>query len=272
MEFPFGHHHHHHNHRPSSGDGDEDGPGRYPPPGTAVPRPFYGQHPPPPPPSYGGDFYQPPPPSYPPPMTAYPPQQFATEHYPPYQTHQQPTTEHYPPYQTHQQPAVQHVAHETPTPAPQTHHSYYPHLPSFPHHHTQPQSGAGTVVPSELANKATFKVYCKADPDFALTIRDEKVVLARANPNDPYQHWYKDEKYSTRVKDEEGFPCFALVNKATGLAMKHSYGASHPVQLIPYSSDRLDESIQWTMSKDLGGGYRTIRMGRTSSGRSPHIR
>lgn len=44
------------------------------------------------------------------------------------------------------------------------------------------------------------------------------------------QHWYKDEKYSTRVKDEEGFPCFALVNKATGQAIKHSIGASHPVR------------------------------------------
>lgn len=35
------------------------------------------------------------------------------------------------------------------------------------------------------------------------------------------QHWYKDEKYSTKVKDEDGYPSFALVNKATGKAMKH---------------------------------------------------
>lgn len=45
----------------------------------------------------------------------------------------------------------------------------------------------------------------------------------------------KDEKYSTKVKDEQGFPCFALVNKATGQAMKHSVGASHPVCLSTYS-------------------------------------
>lgn len=43
------------------------------------------------------------------------------------------------------------------------------------------------------------------------------------------QHWFKDEKYSTRVKDQEGFPAFSLVNKATGEAIKHSIGATHPV-------------------------------------------
>lgn len=32
------------------------------------------------------------------------------------------------------------------------------------------------------------------------------------------------------------------------------------VQLIPYNSDVPDESILWTESKDLGDGYRTIRM------------
>jgi hypothetical protein len=31
------------------------------------------------------------------------------------------------------------------------------------------------------------------------------------------------------VKDEEGMPAFALVNKGTGLAVKHSIGQSHPV-------------------------------------------
>ncbi|XP_010449329.1 PREDICTED: uncharacterized histidine-rich protein DDB_G0274557-like isoform X2 [Camelina sativa] len=41
---------------------------------------------------------------------------------------------------------------------------------------------------------------------------------------------HTDEKYSTRVKDADGHPCFALVNKATGEAMKHSVGATHPVQ------------------------------------------
>lgn len=50
------------------------------------------------------------------------------------------------------------------------------------------------------------------------------------------QHWYKDEKYSTRVKDAEGHPCFSLVNKATGEAVKHSVGATQPVSMALLSS------------------------------------
>jgi len=45
------------------------------------------------------------------------------------------------------------------------------------------------------------------------------------------QHWIKDMKYSTRVKDEEGYPAMILVNKATGEALKHSLGQSHPVSV-----------------------------------------
>lgn len=32
------------------------------------------------------------------------------------------------------------------------------------------------------------------------------------------------------------------------------------VQLIEYNPNRLDESVLWTESKDLGDGYRTVRM------------
>lgn len=45
------------------------------------------------------------------------------------------------------------------------------------------------------------------------------------------QHWYKDEKYSVRVKDEEGCPSFALVNKATGQAIKHADADAKPVRI-----------------------------------------
>jgi hypothetical protein len=36
-------------------------------------------------------------------------------------------------------------------------------------------------------------------------------------------------RYSTKIKDEEGYPAFALVNQVTGQALKHSLGQSHPV-------------------------------------------
>jgi len=37
------------------------------------------------------------------------------------------------------------------------------------------------------------------------------------------------------VKDSDGCPAFALVNKATGQAMKHSIGEAHPVRNSPRS-------------------------------------
>lgn len=32
------------------------------------------------------------------------------------------------------------------------------------------------------------------------------------------------------------------------------------VQLVPYNPDQLDSSILWTESKDMGDGYRAVRM------------
>ncbi|XP_022851565.1 uncharacterized protein LOC111373287 [Olea europaea var. sylvestris] len=87
-------------------------------------------------------------------------------------------------------------------------------LPLFVHHRSHHKL--------EFTNKPFVRVYSN------LTIRDGKVILALSNPSNPFQ-WVKDEKYSTRVEDEEGFPSFALINKATGQAMKHSIGATHPI-------------------------------------------
>ena len=107
--------------------------------------------------------------------------------------------------------------------------------------------------------KQTFKVFCKAYPDYSLAIQDGRVILAKSNPLDESQHWYKEE-YGTRVKDVYGFPSFSLVNKATGQAIKHAVGNSYPVQLKTNSANVLDESILWTEGKDLGEGFRAIRM------------
>ncbi|OWM73244.1 ricin B-like lectin EULS3 [Punica granatum] len=274
MEFPFGHQSHSHTHTHHRRDDDDyedrDRPPRdvpYPPP----PQPPFDH---PPPPYYGGgdEFPPPPPPSnvyhtshVPPPYDPYPPpaQDSGYGNYPPY--HRPQESEGFSDYPPQQPPStVHHVSHET-----ETHHSYRPHMPSFIHHHTseqQPDSapvvtvGGGGALASYFSSKSTVKVYCKAEPNYTLTVCDDKVILAPYNPNDPMQQWYKDEKFSTRVKDEEGFPCFSLVNKATGQAIKHSVGASHPVQLIPYSPEQLDSSILWSGGKDLGDGYRAIRM------------
>ncbi|KAG2647638.1 hypothetical protein PVAP13_2KG584400 [Panicum virgatum] len=122
------------------------------------------------------------------------------------------------------------------------------------HHHNQP-------APPASGPNQVFKIFCRAANDnYCLAVRDGAVVLAPANPKDIHQHWYKDMRHSTRVKDEEGMPAFALVNKATGLAIKHSLGQSHPVKLVPFNPDEEDASVLWTESKDVGKGFRCIRM------------
>ncbi|MCH1923015.1 hypothetical protein L9G15_26750, partial [Shewanella sp. A3A] len=75
-----------------------------------------------------------------------------------------------------------------------------------------------------------------------------------------YQHWIKDMRHSNKIRDEEGYPAFALVNKVTGEAIKHSTGQGHPVKLVPYNPEYQDESVLWTESKDVGKGFRCIRM------------
>jgi hypothetical protein len=107
----------------------------------------------------------------------------------------------------------------------------------------------------------THRIYCKAGEDnYSLAVRDGKVCLVRSDRDDHTQHWVKDMKYSTRVKDEEGYPAMALVNKATGDALKHSIGQSHPVRLVRYNPEYMDESVLWTESRDVGSGFRCIRM------------
>ncbi|CAL4950887.1 unnamed protein product [Urochloa decumbens] len=125
-------------------------------------------------------------------------------------------------------------------------------------HETRPHHGGGGAPP---ARQQTYRIYCKAGEDqYSLASRDGKVCLVRSDREDDSQHWIKDMKFSTRVKDEEGYPAIVLVNKATGEALKHSLGKSHPVRLTRYDPDTLDESVLWTESRDVGNGFRCIRM------------
>ncbi|CAL9207508.1 unnamed protein product [Musa hybrid cultivar] len=125
------------------------------------------------------------------------------------------------------------------------------------HHHHREEHGSSA---GGRSSPRTVRVYTKADPNYSLSIRDGNVIVAPNDPDDPYQHWYKDMRHGTRVKDEEGFPGFALVNSVTGEAIKHSLGAQNPVRLVPYNPDYLDESVLWAESNDTGKGYRCIRM------------
>ncbi|XP_059624538.1 ricin B-like lectin R40G3 [Cornus florida] len=113
---------------------------------------------------------------------------------------------------------------------------------------------------SVIRDKPSHRVYCQAGSGFSLAVRDDEVILASNDAYDPYQQWVKDETYSMTVMDEKGNPSFALINKATGQALQHAFGDSHPVRVKPWNPDEMDYSILWTQSEDMGGNFRTIRM------------
>ncbi|KAH9288148.1 hypothetical protein KI387_032265, partial [Taxus chinensis] len=120
---------------------------------------------------------------------------------------------------------------------------------SYSEHHRHNSLPQGQIV----------KLSSKANPDYALGVRDGRVVLVYYNPSDPTQQWVKDESWSNRVRDAVGHPAFSLVNKATGQALRHALGASQEVLLTSYEGDSYDESVLWSESEDMGFGYRTIR-------------
>ncbi|MQM09140.1 hypothetical protein Taro_042005 [Colocasia esculenta] len=236
MEFPFGHRHHHGREE----EEEEENERRrreeqhYPAPGHQHGHGHpYGedyQRQPPPPPRYGGGSEG----------------GYCGES--PYEQPRPPVS-HHEGYETGGgYSGVQHVAHEV---RPEQHRGeeqggggygggHHGGPFSFAHHGSHGGS-------SGISAKRTVRIYTKATENYSLSVRDGK-------------HWIKDEKFSTKVKDEEGLPSFALVNKVTGEAIKHSVGATHPVQLVPYNPDFLDESILWTESHDTGEGFRCIRM------------
>ncbi|KAL6629081.1 hypothetical protein ACP70R_028846 [Stipagrostis hirtigluma subsp. patula] len=115
--------------------------------------------------------------------------------------------------------------------------------------------------PPKACPPVTFKILCRAGGR-CLAVRDGNVVLAPSNPGDEHQLWSKDVRFSRIVKDEEGNPAFSLVNKATGLAIKHSLGHGHPVRLARFmpGEDYPDESVLWTESCDVCRDFGRIRM------------
>ncbi|XP_038682844.1 ricin B-like lectin R40G3 [Tripterygium wilfordii] len=117
------------------------------------------------------------------------------------------------------------------------------------------------MAPTVLAttDQPSYRVYCRASPNYNLAAGEGMATLAPININDDRQHWYKDDKYNN-VVDKSGFPAFFLVNKATGQTLQHSFD-DHPlpVKLVTYNSDVLDESVLWALADDRGEGYKAIR-------------
>ncbi|XP_078166244.1 ricin B-like lectin R40C1 [Carex rostrata] len=103
-----------------------------------------------------------------------------------------------------------------------------------------------------------YRIICHDKTDYSLAIRGENVVLALTHPFDRSQHWMKDDTHGATIKDCEGQPAFALVSRATGQAISHG-PTSQPLSLVQYNVNSCDESVLWTMSKDVDKVFKKIR-------------
>ncbi|RLN30840.1 uncharacterized protein C2845_PM05G18120 [Panicum miliaceum] len=115
------------------------------------------------------------------------------------------------------------------------------------------------------------RILCKGDKMLNMAIRDDRVVLARADPHDLSQQWLKDYSNTGKVTDDCGQRAFALVNKATGQALVNKHiprpaDALVPVQLAPYNGkERVDLSMLWTKGSHLDGDFCELRVLRDCS-------
>lgn len=108
-----------------------------------------------------------------------------------------------------------------------------------------------------LYSQPTCRIYCMADERFSLTVHDGAICLAPTDADDEYQHWIQDTRPGNWIKDMDGYPPFALVNRVTGDAIS-SNGDGHTVELVLYNPCYLDASMLWTASRDMGHGFRCI--------------
>jgi hypothetical protein len=59
------------------------------------------------------------------------------------------------------------------------------------HHHHHHGHGGHPAPPPPLAHEQTlYRIFCRADEEYCLTVRDNAVVLAPANPRDQSQACY----------------------------------------------------------------------------------
>ncbi|XP_024533059.1 ricin B-like lectin R40G3 [Selaginella moellendorffii] len=113
--------------------------------------------------------------------------------------------------------------------------------------------------PQSSGKDQLVKIFCAANPDYVLTVKGDELVLAPGNGSNESQQFVKDCRWGSKVQDEAGSPAFSIVNKASGLALQHGSDSFEKVMLSPYDPERLDESVLWTQSDDVGGGYQCLR-------------
>ncbi|KAJ1700357.1 hypothetical protein LUZ63_000136 [Rhynchospora breviuscula] len=110
-------------------------------------------------------------------------------------------------------------------------------------------------------NYKIINISSKFKEGYNLTIRDGAVLLAPADPKDENQQWRTDSLYAKGAKDQDNFRAFAIVNKATGLAISHGFGSGYMVQLAKLNKNYFDASLLWTYNSAIGDpGFGDIRM------------
>ncbi|KAG6549905.1 hypothetical protein Mapa_008415 [Marchantia paleacea] len=119
------------------------------------------------------------------------------------------------------------------------------------HGYSGPETSPGS--PDKLVT-----VYCEASPNYRLAMRTDGIVLAFKNLEDPKQQWIQIDM-GDKFQDQEGYPAFILVNKATGYAMSHAHTVGDAVTPQLYTANSLNSAILWTQGRDEGDGFTAIR-------------
>ncbi|XP_057824974.2 ricin B-like lectin EULS3 [Cryptomeria japonica] len=103
--------------------------------------------------------------------------------------------------------------------------------------------------------------FCKPYPHLNLGITtnkenlvpfDCKLTIAARNSNDPTQKWVIVETESDNDSDKNAF---AFVNASTGHAI---CAKGDEVVLIEYKVDNVDKSLLWTLSEEIGDGFKNL--------------
>lgn len=111
----------------------------------------------------------------------------------------------------------------------------------------------------EFTQKPTCRIFCKTDPSFTLTIKNNQLILAPADPKNESQFWYKKFPNSP-VLDVDGVRSFILLNKFTDQAIKRATEQNQPLSVVSYNeSEVIDISLFWSEAPDTNDGYTAIR-------------
>nr|CAB3467791.1 unnamed protein product [Digitaria exilis] len=101
----------------------------------------------------------------------------------------------------------------------------------------------------------TFKIFCKADENFCLTVHDGAAVLAPADASDERQHWYKtsDSAHSYRMRRRNP--------PSPSSTRPPASPSSASVKLVQFDQDSFDNTLMWTLSNEdsRDGGFGFIR-------------